>query len=1143
MNHIVTDNSQVTGGYVSIDGELFYQIANSHLMPEFFMSLVGSSDHWMFVSSDGALTAGRCDPDSALFPYVSDDQISVARSVTGPVTILRIEGEKIWEPFAAQRYDFDSCVRNVYKNPLGTRLVFEEINESLELSFRYQWAFSEKFGFVRQCHLQNNGALPRSIELLDGLQNVLPYGVASEFILRFSNLANAYKKSELISDSGLGIFYLSSIPTDRAEPNEGLKATTIWQSGLNPNATLISTEQLNAFRQNRDISEERVVRGKAGAYLLNQSIELGPGESLDWMIVAELEQDHSDIVGLDRWIRESATLFDEVNSDIKECEQDFLGILSSADGVQHGSNERRANRHLSNTVFNVMRGGIPVDDYKINSDDFRQHIESFNKQAFAENREVLDSLADQIDLAQMIEKIETANDPDLKRLAFEYLPLAFSRRHGDPTRPWNRFAIKLRAEDGRTNLNYQGNWRDIFQNWEALAFSFPKFTNAMICRFVNATTADGYNPYRVTKNGFEWEAPEPDDLWANIGYWGDHQIIYLLKLLEWNRRTDPSGLDSLLDSQTFVHANVPYRIKDFAAIKNDPQDTIEFDHQLSETIEKRVEKWGADGKLLRNQSDEIHRVSLLEKLLTLSLAKLSNFVPDGGIWLNTQRPEWNDANNALVGNGLSMVTACYLHRWFDFLQVWLSENQTSTSFSISEEVLKFFKSISAILNQHRPGLSSLLSGKSRCEIVEALSQAGSDYRSHLYDHGVSGECGELSPQDLLAFVETAKEHLQATIKNNRRSDGLYHAYNLIDIRDGSIEIEQLYEMLEGQVAVLSAGLLTANETNELLNVLRESSLYRADQDSYILYPNRTLTPFLEKNRVSEEQVAKSPLLTRLLKEGNEHIVKRDVEGCVHFNGSFRNANDLKQALADLPDTFKADAVSGSADLIKLFEDLFGHRQFTGRSGTFFGYEGLGSIYWHMVSKLALAVSENFFWAIDNGETQETLDSLREHFQAIRAGIGAEKSPQDYGAFPSDPYSHTPENAGVKQPGMTGQVKEDLLSRFAEIGVHIENGCIQFRIEMFDQSELVADESVFAFFDLNQQIKSISIPQNGFAFTICQVPVIYHAADANQVTIHFDSGETKVFDSLQLDRETSESIFSRTGEIEKIECAIRFTTSS
>ena len=42
---------------------------------------------------------------------------------------------------------------------------------------------------------------------------------------------------------------------------------------------------------------------------------------------------------------------------------------------------------------------------------------------------------------------------------------------------------------------------------------------------------------------------------------------------------------------------------------------------------------------------------MTEKLLVLLLTKLTNLVPEGGIWMNTQRPEWNDANNALVGKG------------------------------------------------------------------------------------------------------------------------------------------------------------------------------------------------------------------------------------------------------------------------------------------------------------------------------------------------------------------------------------------------------------------------------------------------------------------------------------------------------------
>ncbi|MGR5542581.1 hypothetical protein ACPV5V_28945, partial [Vibrio campbellii] len=90
------------------------------------------------------------------------------------------------------------------------------------------------------------------------------------------------------------------------------------------------------------------------------------------------------------------------------------------------------------------------------------------------------------------------------------------------------------------------NWRDIFQNWEAMALSYPGFIHSFIAKFVNASTVDGYNPYRITKDGVDWELLEPDDPWSNIGYWGDHQIIYLLKFLELADKFDQQGLvDSL----------------------------------------------------------------------------------------------------------------------------------------------------------------------------------------------------------------------------------------------------------------------------------------------------------------------------------------------------------------------------------------------------------------------------------------------------------------------------------------------------------------------------------------------------------------------------------------------------------------------
>ncbi len=282
-------------------------------------------------------------------------------------------------------------------------------------------------------------------------------------------------------------------------------------------------------------------------------------------------------------------------------------------------------------------------------------------------------------------------DKNFKRLAMEYMPLKFSRRHGDPSRPWNRFSINTTSEiDGSKILDYEGNWRDIFQNWEALAHSYPEFIESMIHKFLNATTFDGYNPYRVTKDGFDWETIEPDDPWSYIGYWGDHQIIYLLKFLEFIEHYYPRQLATYFDQDIFVYANVPYRIKSYADILKNPKDTIDFDHESDEKIAQKRLELGADGALLRDENFFIYKVNLIEKLLATVLAKVSNFIPEGGIWMNTQRPEWNDANNALVGNGVSMVTLYYLRRFLNFFEG-IANNMPDKDNEISDRIGPVFQ--------------------------------------------------------------------------------------------------------------------------------------------------------------------------------------------------------------------------------------------------------------------------------------------------------------------------------------------------------------------------------------------------------------------------------------------------------------------
>ena len=88
------------------------------------------------------------------------------------------------------------------------------------LSFRYEWATSERFGFVRTARLTNLRADVRQVEVLDGLQNLLPAGVTQRFQLEYSTLVDGYKRAELEPRSGMAILQLTSVPQDRAEPSE-----------------------------------------------------------------------------------------------------------------------------------------------------------------------------------------------------------------------------------------------------------------------------------------------------------------------------------------------------------------------------------------------------------------------------------------------------------------------------------------------------------------------------------------------------------------------------------------------------------------------------------------------------------------------------------------------------------------------------------------------------------------------------------------------------------------------------------------------------------------------------------------------------------------------------------------------------------
>ena len=1107
----VTD--RVTGGLTVLDGVEYYRIDGVEAMPPFLMTVVSDVDLWMFVSSTGALTAGRIDADHALFPYETDDRLHRAAGITGPITLVaRTVGDEreLWQPFAP--VPTAGCRRSIAKSVLGNRLVFEERRPSWSLTFRATWAPSDAHGWVRTVELRHDDASggsaaggDREYDVLDGLLDVMPAGVDALTEQIRSNLVNAYKRSETGPWGPVAVYSLESLISDRAEPVEALTATVVWSSGLPGTDLLLDAAAVADMIAGRPTTPVTLMTGRPGAYLLRGPVSVTSTRPTSWTIVADTGLDHAGVATAVQTAR-SADSLQRLTDDIGLGSERLRHLLGDADAFQHTGDRVADAHHLSNVLFNSMRGGVFPFGLAIPVDDLAAFVADRNRDVSARYGDWFEQFGTWTDELALRSAALASGDPDLIRLVLEYLPLSFARRHGDPSRPWNRFSINVRNDRGDPVLAYEGNWRDIFQNWEALLQSSPTYFVNVVAKFVDATTIEGYNPYRISRDGIDWEVPNPDDPWSHIGYWGDHQIVYLMRLLEMWDRYEPGAHDDWLNRDVFVHADVPYLLGDHDSIVRDPRNTITYDTEHAADIDAREHRIGADGRLLVGADGSLLHVGLLEKLVVPALAKLTNFVPDGGIWLNTQRPEWNDANNALAGPGLSMVTLYHLRRYLTLVGS-IVERMPGESVTVTASVAGWLDDIRRILGARAAGP---VDDVERRAIVDLLGRSGEAHRRRVRSGAGLGKV-DLALADVRDLCTTSCDHLDSTIAAGRRPDGLYHSYNRVSFpTDETACVDHLGPMLEGQVAVLSSGVLGAEETLDIVDALFASGMHRADLDTFVLYPPTELRPFLDRNDISAEAADR----LRGLGEATDGIVVTDANGRLHFRPEIVNARALERFL-DRTGVTDDDR----ATMLETYEEVFDHRSFTGRSGSMYGYEGIGSVYWHMVAKLLLAIQESYWDAVERGDPETIVARIAEAYRRIRAGLGYRKTPAVFGAIPTDCYSHTPAHAGAQQPGMTGQVKEEVLTRFGELGLHVADG------RLLLAPGLIAPEEVLR--------PALGDRAESAELTVCAVPMSIETGADDAVVVERTDGTRETLDGLELDTAQSHEVFARTGTISRV----------
>jgi len=1100
------------GGFETLSGERFAVIRNVDQLAPFLMNIVSDGDTWLFAGSNGPFTAGRQHADTALVPYQTVDKILGHADSGGALTILLVTRDgrtSLWEPWhdGSRVYDI---TRNLYKSVIGTSLVFEEINRDLGMRVRATLTTCDAFGLVRDVELENLGDGPVEVRYLDGWHRLIPPGVSQEVYERLSYLAAAYMRHERVAGTTLGIYTLNAPISDRPEASESLRAACAWSIGHADPVILLSERQVAAFRRGDPVQPEAEIRGEVGAYLVADSVRLTGGARHAWSTVGDTRLDHAALTQLRDRLGSPAVLGPALRAAVATNRDGVLRRVASADGLQQGADEATTAAHSVRVLYNAMRGGTFDGTYDLPIADVAAFLQGQSRPVFARHAGWLESLPDTLDLEALLAMASERGDPHLERLLRTYLPLTFSRRHGDPSRPWNRFTIRLKDDQGRPLYAYEGNWRDIFQNWEALGESYPGFLGQFVAVFLNATTADGYNPYRITRDGPDWEVPDPRDPWSHIGYWGDHQVIYLLRLLESRERHAPGSLAAHLADLVYAYAQVPYRIARFEALLADPRQTITFDERLHRSLLARADAMGVDGKLMLAEDGEVRLVSLGEKLLVPLLAKLTNLVPGGGVWLNTQRPEWNDANNALAGWGLSVVTVAAIRRYLDLLQGLFAHDGTVP---LSAAVVRLLERVTTALRDAEAPFDD----DDRFEVLSQLGTAGEEHRTAVY----AGRLGEVRPTPHAAvrdLLDAARSVVDATLRANRRPDGTYHSYNLLAVADRRATVAHLDLMLEGQVAVLESGALSDREALALVRAVRASDLYLADQRTYLLYPDRALPSFLDRNTLPGPPPVADP-----------RLFVADRHGRWHFQADLSTLGDVGRVLDELG----ADDATREA-VADLWEATFRHREFTGRSGSFFMFEGLGSIFWHMVSKYRVAVQAASLRARD----PEIARELALAYDEICDGLGFRKTPARFGAFPIDTYSHTPAHAGAQQPGMTGQAKEDILARFIELGAEAVDGRLRLAPRLLRRSEFLDVSHAFSYLALDGTPETWDLPAGSMAFTCCQVPVCYRLGDAPAVELEHRDGSVETVAGNVLPAEASAAIFGRRGTVRRITVTVR-----
>jgi len=815
---------------------------------------------WVFYvnRAQGMVSLGTKDKDHSILEFLPANKAWQLVSSQGFRTFIKIStGKKIifYEPFQNNWANLKFNLTNrMYITSYDLKLEEDNLSLGLKTKVEYFTIPNDSYAaLARIVTIKNITKASKKIQLLDGLPQIVPYGVSNLFLKKLSRTVEAWMNIENL-ERGVPFYKLDVDPTDRPEVihiKEGnfylgfhydkekpqiIKPLIDPQSVFGP-ITDFSYPQRFLATKDFLYPKKEVFKSKTPSALLLLNLELSPRqEKIFYSVVGYMRS---------RQLLNSALPKITTHGYLSQKkEENKKLILDLQSDINTQSSSREFDLYAKQTYLdNIIRGGYPVTFSCPKKSNSQQNV--------------------------------------------FYL---YGRKHGDLERDYNKFQLQP-SYFSQGN----GNYRDMNQNRRCNVWFNPDIKDEDVLTFFNLLQTDGFNPLVVKGMSFALQDAADlkmaledlvekkdisniisflnkpftpgdvilfmkenkiklkvsDDQFLDIlvsysvpqqeaehgeGFWTDHWT-YNLDLLESYLGIYPEKLKEIIfDRRIFIFYDNTEAVKPRSEKYVLRDGLVKQLHSIAPDSPKRemIKKRSMQPHVVRTEygKGEIYQTTLMNKLLCLLVNKLASLDPFGcGIEMEANKPNWFDALNGLPALfGSSICETFELKRLAVLLKDILDKADVEKIY-IAEEIYDFLLGLDRLVQEYFSNNSS----HKDYQYWDKSYSLKEDYR-HKTHFGFSGKECEMRTSDLTPILDRALEKINSGLnKALDKKRNIYYAYFINEVAEYEILKESFVKptkfiqkklpfFLEGQMHALRLS-DNINQAKGIYKATKSSQLY------------------------------------------------------------------------------------------------------------------------------------------------------------------------------------------------------------------------------------------------------------------------------------------------------------------------------